>query len=288
MTITSTIKQDFPTLVNDPTLVYLDSAASHQTPHVVIDAMNEYYGKFRSNVHRGLYTINETASIAYENARKTVADFIHAQPEEIIFTRGTTESLNLVALGWANQFINRGEEIIVTTMEHHSNIVPWQMLAKRKGIVLRYWNINNDGALDEKQFNELLNKRTRLVCITHVSNVLGTINPLKKIIQKAYAAKAKVVVDAAQSIAHLGGNMEHLGGPDFLAFSGHKMYGPTGIGVLYAKKSLLEQMEPVFGGGNMVREVTQQYATWNDIPWKFEAGTPPIAEAIGLGAAFKA
>ena len=275
----------FPTLVNNPRLAYLDSAATSQTPYAVVSAMNAYYQEYRSNIHRGIYEISERATSAYEDARAKVADFIKADPSEIIFTKGATEAINLVALGWAGRFLNRGCEIILTELEHHSNIVPWQMLAKRKGLKLIFQKIDQSGRLNENDFTKLLNKQTGLVCVTQVSNALGTINPIKKIIQKAYAVKAKVLIDGSQAIAHIGANMEHLGGPDFYCFSGHKMFGPTGIGVLYAKKHLLEAMEPVFGGGDMILEVTKERSIWNAVPWKFEAGTPPIAEAIGLGAA---
>ncbi|MEK7528346.1 MAG: SufS family cysteine desulfurase [Patescibacteria group bacterium] len=275
----------FPTLANNKSLIYLDSAASMQTPHVVLDAMNSYYEQYRSNIHRGLYTISEKATTAYEAARANVARFINADPAEVIFTRGATEALNVIALGWAEQFIPRGQEILVSILEHHSNIVPWQMLAKRKGLKLRFFDITPDGQIDEDAFTKMLSKQTGLVCITAVSNALGTVTPIKRIIQKSYAARAKVVLDAAQAAAHLGARADLLGGPDFIVFAGHKMYGPTGIGVLYGKRQLLEQMDPVFGGGEMIREVMTERSTWNSLPWKLEAGTPPIAEAIGLSAA---
>lgn len=278
-------REDFPIFRNQPDLVYLDSAATSLKPQCVIDAMNEYYTEYSANVHRGLYELSEKATKAYEEARIIVKDFIGAASEkEIIFTRSATESLNVIAQGWGRQFLKSGDEIILTLLEHHSNIVPWQMVAKEKNCIIKFIPIDDRGTLKLDHLNKLLNRRTKIIAISHVSNALGTITPLKPLIQKAHAIGAKVAVDAAQSIPHLPLNVHYLD-CDFLAFSGHKMCGPTGIGVLFAKEKILREMLPFFGGGNMISEVYQTHSKWNDLPWKFEAGTPPIASAIGLGRA---
>lgn len=279
------IQQDFPIFQNRPGITYLDSAATSLKPQTVIDAEKEYYENYGANVHRGLYDMSEEATQKYEGARQKVVDFIHAaNSREIIFTRNATEAVNLVAVSWAQKFLKEGDEIIVTIMEHHSNIVPWQMLAKRTGCILKFWDINDNGILKEDELSKLLTRRSKLLAITHVSNAIGTINPLKPIIQKAHAAKLKVLVDAAQSIPHMGIDVSYLD-TDFLVFSGHKMCGPTGIGVLYAKERVLETMDPFLFGGDMILEVKKDFVSWNDLPWRFEAGTPNIAGAIGLGAA---
>ncbi len=281
------LKKDFPIFKAHPGLTYLDSAATELKPRQVLEAEMEYYTSYSSNVHRGLYSMSIEATKQYEAAREEVAKFIHAPtPHEIIFTSGATSGINIVAQGFAKQFLHRGDEIIVTLLEHHSNFVPWQAAAKKLGLKIKFWDIKDSGELDEKAFNTLLTPQTRLLAGTHISNALGTINPLKKIIQKAHASKAKVLVDAAQSIAHIPLDAAYLD-CDFLVFSGHKMFGPTGIGILYAKDRILQTMEPFFYGGDMIREVHKEYSTWNDLPWKFEAGTPNIAGAIGLSRAIK-
>jgi cysteine desulfurase / selenocysteine lyase len=280
-----TIKKDFPFFTNRPNLVYLDSAASSQKPQMVTDAITDFYTKDYANIHRGIYDLSEKATAQYEEVRGKVKDFIKARsPKEIIFTSGTTESINLVAQSYARKHLKNGDEIIVTAMEHHANLVPWQVVAKQTGAKLRIWDITDDGTLDSKELNKLLNRQTKLLAITHVSNVLGVINDLKWITQKAHAVNAKVIVDAAQSVPHMGIDVEYLD-CDFLAFSTHKMLGPTGVGVLYAKERHLEEMDPWLYGGDMIREVTLTKSTWNDAPWRFEAGTPNIAGVIGLGAA---
>lgn len=280
-------KKDFPIFKKNPGLVYLDSAATSLKPQCVIDAENEYYSDYGANVHRGLYKISEKATQMYEGSRCAVQKFINAASEkEIIFTSGTTAAINLVAMSWGEQNLRSGDEIILTILEHHANIVPWQMLKKKTNCVIKFADINADGTLDLDGFRKLLTKRTKLVAISHVSNVLGTINPAKRIVQLAHAAGAKVLIDAAQSVPHLKVDVRHLD-CDFLAFSGHKICGPTGIGVLYAKEKIMKNTAPIFGGGDMIREVYKTHSTWNDLPWKFEAGTPAIAQAIGLGAAIE-
>jgi len=279
------LKKDFPLLVNEPTLVYLDSASTALKPRAVIEAVEEYYTNYSANVHRGLYDLSERATAAYEGAREKVRTFIHAgSSREIIFTSGTTASINLVALSWGRSMLKRDDEIILSILDHHSNIVPWQLLAKDIGCKLKFIDCDSKGRLKLDQLSKLLSRRTKLIALSHVSNALGTINQLTTLTQKAHAIGAKVLIDAAQSVPHMPLNVEHLN-CDFLAFSGHKLGGPTGIGVLYAKEELLKQMPPVFGGGDMIREVHTDHSSWNDLPWKFEAGTPPIAQAIGLGAA---
>lgn len=284
----SKIKKDFPLLkqeVNNHPLIYLDNAATTQKPQVVLDTVNDFYKNHNANVHRGIYQLSEKASILYEAAREKVRQLIRAKnQEEIIFTRGTTESINLVAYSWGRKNINSGDEILVTEMEHHSNIVPWQLLAKEKRAKLNYLTVDDNGYLELDKLDQFLNQRTKLLALTHVSNVLGTINPLKEIVTKAHTKGALVLVDGAQAVPHLPVNVLELD-CDFYAFSGHKMLGPTGIGVLYAKKEILEEMPPFLSGGDMIKEVTKKESFWNDLPWKFEAGTMPIAQAIGLGAA---
>jgi cysteine desulfurase/selenocysteine lyase len=280
-------KQDFPIFEEKPNLTYLDSAATSLKPKIVIDAVSSYYGKYSANVHRGIYQLSEEATAAFEGARKTVQQFINAKSEkEIIFTRGTTEGINMVAQGWGNDFLKSGDEIILTVLEHHSNVVPWQMIAKRKNCAIKYLDVDDRGVLRTDQLSKLLTRRTKMIALTHVSNGIGVINPLKPIIQKAHAIGAKVLVDAAQSAPHMGIDVQYLD-CDFLAFSGHKMCGPTGIGVLYGKEKILEAMNPFLGGGDMILEVTKTSSTWNELPYKFEAGTPPIGEVIGLGAAIQ-
>lgn len=278
-------KKDFPIFERDPGLVYLDSAATSLKPKCVIGAMNEYYENYSANVHRGLYSISERATEKFEEARRKVQNFINARSEkEIIFTSGATAAVNMVAQGWGNQYLKSGDEIILSILEHHSGIVPWQMIAKKKNCSIKYLDVAETGILKMDRLSKMLSRRTKIISITHVSNALGTINPLKELIQKAHAVSAKVLVDAAQSVPHMPINVQYLD-CDFLVFSGHKMCGPTGIGVLFAKEKILEEMEPFSGGGDMIKEVFTDRAEWNDLPWKFEAGTPPIAEAIGLGEA---
>ena len=282
-------RTDFPILdrrVHDHPLVYLDSTASSQKPLAVLEAMDAYYRTTNANVHRGAYLLSEEASERYEQARRRVARFINAHSHrEIIFTRNATEGLNLVAQTWGGANLHAGDTILLTEMEHHSNLVPWQMLAQRSGARLAFVPVGEDGRLDDAAFDRLLAERQpKLVAFSLMSNVLGTIPPAPSMIARAHAAGAVVVGDGAQSVAHLPTDVRALD-VDFLAFSGHKMLGPTGIGVLYGKRALLEAMPPFMGGGDMIREVHLDTFTTNDLPWKFEAGTPAIAEAIGLGAA---
>lgn len=281
------LKKDFPIFKKNPGLKYLDSAATSLKPQCVIDAVSDYYSNYSANVHRGLYDLSEKATEAYENSRASAQKFINARSErEIIFTGGTTQAINLVAQSWGKHNLKSGDEILLTILEHHSNLVPWQMIAKEKNCVLKFLDIDGDGKLKIEQLSKLLTKKTKIVAVSHVSNALGTINPLKLIIQKAHAVSAKVLVDAAQSAPHMPLDVQYLD-CDFLALSGHKMCGPTGIGILYAKEKILEEMPPVTFGGNMIREVRKTYAKWNSLPWKFEAGTPAIAEAIGFGKALE-
>ncbi len=281
-------RADFPILsqrVQGKALVYLDSTATAQKPLSVLDAMDGYYRTTNANVHRGAYALSEAASAQYEDARKRIARFIHARSvREVIFTRNATEGLNLVAQTWGLANLGAGDLIVLTEMEHHSNLVPWQMLADRTGAVLDFIPVTDAGLLDQDAYTKLLERAPKLVAFSLMSNVLGTITPAKAMIAAAHAAGAVVVCDGAQSVAHLPTDVRDLD-CDFLAFSGHKMLGPTGIGVLYGKRALLEAMPPFLGGGDMIREVHLRSFTPNDLPWKFEAGTPAIAEAIGLGAA---
>jgi len=279
------LREEFPILhqeVNGKPLVYLDNAASTQKPKAVIDALVEYYTSINANIHRGIHTLSEAATTAFEESRKSVASFINAaHNEEIIFTKGTTEGINLVASTWGRQNIQAGDVILLSGMEHHSNMVPWQMLAQEKGAVVRYIPLNDAGELDMECLPKLLQDNVKLVAVNHVSNTLGTINPLKQIILLAKKAGAIILADGAQAISHLDVDVQELD-VDFYAFSGHKMYGPTGIGVLYGKKSLLESMPPYQGGGEMISEVTYEGCTFNELPYKFEAGTPNIADTIAL------
>ncbi len=267
-------------------LVFLDSAASSQKPRQVIDAMSDYYVTSHANVHRGIHVLSERATAAYEAGRDKVRDFIHARSRrEIVFTRNTTESVNLVAATWGRANLHPGDVVVLSEMEHHSNIVPWQLLAEQVGFTIRYIPITDDGLLDLDAYAAFLrDEPVRLVSVMHVSNVLGTVNPVADMIAQAHAAGALVMIDGAQSVPHLAVDAQALD-MDFLAFSGHKMAGPTGIGVLYAKRALLEAMPPYMGGGDMIKKVTLEGSTWNDLPYKFEAGTPAIAEGVGLGAA---
>lgn len=284
------IRADFPILDQEAhpgkRLVFLDSAASSQKPRQVIDAMSHYYETSHANVHRGIHVLSERATAAYEGAREKVRAFINAaSPREIIFTRNTTESINLIAYSWGRATLRPGDVIVLSEMEHHSNLVPWHILAEQTGVHLRYIPVTDEGLLDLDAYRAFLrDEPVRLVSIMHVSNVLGTVNPVREMIAEAHAAGALFAVDGAQSVPHLAVDVQALDA-DFLAFSAHKMAGPTGIGVLYGKRALLEAMPPFLGGGEMIRRVTLEGSTWNDLPHKFEAGTPAIAEAAGLGAA---
>ncbi len=282
------IRADFPILqrrIGDKPLIYLDNGASSQKPHSVLAVMDDYYRRYNANVHRGVHTLSEEATAAFEDARARVARFIHAASDkEIIFTRGTTEGINLVAHTWGRANLRPGDEVLITEMEHHSNIVPWQILADQVGFTLRYVPITPHGELDYDALSTLLTGRTRLFSFVHASNVLGVVNPAAELTAKAHAVGAKVLLDGAQSVPHMPVDVQALD-VDFLVFSSHKMCGPTGIGVLYGKRSLLEAMPPWQGGGDMIREVKMSGSKWNTLPYKFEAGTPAIAEAIGLGAA---
>ena len=281
------IRNEFPILgrrVNGKPLVYLDSAATSQKPASVIDVMDDYYRRYNANPHRGVYAISEEATAAYESARQRVATFINAaSPKEVIFTRNTTEAINLVRYSWGRANIKAGDRILLTEMEHHSNLVPWQLLAQEVGAHLEFLCIDDDGFLLLDQLERKLDG-VRLLAITHQSNTLGTINPIKAIASVAHRAGALVLVDGAQAVPHMAVDIQDLG-VDFYAFSGHKMCGPTGVGVLWARRSLLEAMPPFLGGGDMIKRVKLTEASWNDLPWKFEAGTPSVAEGIGLGAA---
>jgi len=288
---TTRIRADFPILRRQVKpgvpLVYLDNAATSQKPFAVIEAMDDFYRQYNSNIHRGIHTIAEEATAKYEEARGRIAEFIGApSPKQIIFTRNATESINLVAFSWGRANLYPGDLIILTEMEHHSNLVPWQILASERDLRLEFIPVTPDGLLDLGVFEELLELKPRLVGFTHMSNVLGTINPAKEIIRLAHQAGALTVVDGAQSVPHLPVNVQDLDA-DFLAFSGHKMCGPSGIGVLYGRKDLLESMPPFLGGGDMIKRVELRSFVPNEIPYKFEAGTPAIAEAIGLGSAVK-
>lgn len=283
------LRAQFPTLhqqVNGKPLIYLDNGATTQKPLRVIERISDYYINENANVHRGVHALSQIATDAYEDARKTIQEYIGAEKShEIIFTKGATDSLNLVAFS-LGEGLKEGDEIIISAMEHHSNIVPWQMVCQRKGSVLKAVPFDDNGNLMIEALDDLLTPKTKVVSITQVSNALGTINDIKTIIEKAHAVGAKVVIDGAQGIQHLPINVRELD-IDFYAFSGHKVYGPTGIGVLYGKEALLNEMPPYQGGGDMIREVTLERTTYNELPYKFEAGTPNIAGAIGLGEAFK-
>lgn len=282
------VREQFPILhqqVNGHDLVYLDSAATSQKPRVVIDAMNEYYRSYNSNVHRGVHTLGTRATDAYEGAREKVRAFIRASSvQEIIFTRGTTTALNTVAISYARANLKEGDEIVITHMEHHANIIPWQQAAKATGATLKYIPLQEDGTLSLEDVKQTISHQTKIVAVTHVSNVLGTINPIKEIAKIAHDHGAIIVVDGAQSTPHMQIDVQDLD-CDFFAFSGHKMCGPTGIGVLYGKKDLLNNMEPAEFGGEMIDFVDLYDSTWKELPWKFEAGTPIIAGAVGLGKA---
>lgn len=282
------VATDFPILnqtINNHRLVYLDSAATAQKPNVVIEAVSNYYKYDNANVHRGVHTLGQRATDAYEGARETVTKFIHAKSsKEVIFTRGTTQSINIIARSYGDQFINAGDEIVLTEMEHHSNLIPWQQVAKRTGAILKFIPLEEDGTITMTAVRNTVTTKTKIVAVTHVSNVLGTINPIKEISLHAHDVGAVVMVDGAQAVPHMPVDVQDLN-CDFYAFSGHKMGAPTGIGVLYGKEEWLKKLDPVEYGGEMIDFVGLTDATWKELPWKFEGGTPIIAGAVGLEAA---
>ena len=290
------IREDFPILkrkINNHPLIYFDNAATTQKPKQVIDAIKEFYENYNANVHRAIHTLSQESSELYENAHEEVAKFINADGmEEIIFVRGTTEAINLVAYAWGLRNLKSEDEVLVTLMEHHSNIVPWEMLSKIKGFKVKYAEVNDDGTLNYESFENAISDKTKIVCLAHVSNVTGVINDVKRVAKTTHEYGALVLVDGAQSVPHLPVDVKDLD-IDFLAFSGHKMLGPTGIGALYGKRGVLEKMEPFHGGGSMIKEVTFDTMTrgcsisLNDLPWKFEAGTPNVCGGVGLMAAVK-
>ena len=289
---TDAIRKDFPilqrTVHGDKPLVYLDNAATSQSPQQVIDTIVEYYSLHNANVHRGIHVLAEEATALYEGGRDKVAAFINAPREEVVFTKNSSEALNLVAnvLGWAGDpyGIRPGDEIVISEMEHHSNIVPWQLTAERIGAKLRWFGITDEGRLDLSNLDELINERTKVVSLVHISNILGTVNPVETIVKRAHEVGALVVLDASQSAPHLPLDVQGLGA-DFVAFTGHKMLGPTGVGVLWGRRDLLEELPPFLGGGEMIQTVTMEKSTYAGLPHKYEAGTPPIAEVIALGTA---
>ncbi|MBU1921154.1 cysteine desulfurase [bacterium] len=282
------IRQDFPILnvkINGKPLIYLDSAASSQKPVQVLQSYCGFCEQRYANVHRGIHTLGESATSDYEAARETVAKFVHAPTKDgLIFTRGTTESINLVARSYGHKFIKHGQAIVLTPMEHHANLIPWQLVAKAVGAELRFWPMQEDGTLDFEKGRKLLDNSVAMLCFTHISNVLGTVNPVREMIDLAHQVGAKVLVDGAQAVPHMPVDLTELDA-DFYAFSGHKMLGPTGIGVLWGRPEVLNDMDPFLTGGEMIREVWLDHATWNEIPYKFEAGTPAIAEAVSMAAA---
>lgn len=284
------IRSEFPVLdqeVQGHPLVYLDNAATTQKPKRVIKALSDYYEQYNSNIHRGIHSLAEKATFKFEQTRILLKDFINApEKEEIIFTRGTTESINLVASSWGRKNLNKGDEVVISTLEHHSNIVPWQLICEQTGAVLKVIPVNDRGELIMGEFDKLLSDRTKMVAVNHASNSLGTVNPIKEIIQKAHNYGAVVLIDGAQAGAHLPIDVKDLDA-DFYALSAHKFYGPTGIGALFGKRSLLEDMPPYMGGGEMIKDVSFKGTTYNDLPYKFEAGTPNIADVIGFGEAIR-
>jgi cysteine desulfurase/selenocysteine lyase len=283
-------RSQFPILskkIKGKDLVYFDNAATSQKPIAVIEAISNYYKDYNANIHRGLHTLADKATAAYESSREAVQEFIKAaHKEEIIFTKGTTDGINLIASAWGNANLNLGDEIILSTLEHHSNIVPWQMLAERNGAIIKIIPVDEEGIIDMQAFEKMLTPKTKIVSIIHVSNALGVINPVEEIISKAHANNTLVLLDGAQSAVHLDINVIKLD-CDFFVFSGHKIYGPTGVGILYGKRQLLEAMPPYQGGGEMIKEVSFEKTTYNELPFKFEAGTPNIADVIALKAAIE-
>ena len=284
------IRAEFPILhqqVNGKPLVYLDNAATNQKPQRVIDALVKHYQADNANIHRGIHTLAERSTTAFENTRKAVKEFINAnEAEEIIFTKGTSESINLVASSWGRKFLHPEDEVLISAMEHHSNIVPWQMICEERGAILKVMPINQKGEIILAEMEALLSAKTKIVAFNHASNSLGTINPVKDLIRKAHAVGAKVLIDGAQATSHLPVDVQDLDA-DFYAFSAHKMYGPTGLGILYGKRSMLEKTPPYQGGGEMIKDVSFEKTTYNDIPYKFEAGTPDIANVIAFKSAIE-
>jgi cysteine desulfurase / selenocysteine lyase len=281
------VRPDFPILtrqVHGRPLVYLDSAATAQKPQAVLDAMDDYYRLHNANVHRGVHTLAEEATALFEASRGRVARFVGASERATVFTKNATEAINLVAYAWGLRTLREGDEILVTEMEHHANLVPWQLIARLTGARLRAIRVGDDFRLDLSSLDEVLTERTRMVAVSAMSNVLGTVNPVAEIAERAHAAGALVLADGSQAVPHVGVTLGGLG-VDFLVFTGHKLLGPMGVGVLAAREELLDGMEPFLGGGEMIRDVELERSTWNDIPWRFEAGTPNVAEAIGLAAA---
>lgn len=281
------IRNDFPFIQNNKDLIYFDNAATTQKPKCVLDEITFFYSNYNSNVHRGVYKIAEEATIKYESTRDSIANFINADNRDsIIFTSGATEAINLIAYGWARNKLTRGDHILLSEMEHHSNIVPWQIIANELGLIIDYIPINSDYELDLEEIDKYFHSNTKIVSIVHQSNVLGTINPIKKIIKYAQSCNVLTVIDACQSIVHQEIDVQNLD-CDFLVFSGHKLYGPTGVGVLYGKMDSLNQMSPFMGGGEMIDKVTKENFTMNKIPWKYEAGTPQICQVIALKSAIE-
>ena len=280
------IRNDFPAFRSkEKNFIYLDSASTSQKPQSVIDTVSSYYSSYAANIHRALYEIGEKATDKYENVRDKVKQFMNVpDSHSIIFSRSTTESINLVAYAWGAKNISQNDHILITEMEHHSNIVPWQLLASRSNAPLDYISLKNDGMLELESFKKKISSKTKILSISHQSNVFGTVNPINEIIDEAKKVDAITVIDGAQAVPHMKVDIEDLG-CDFYAFSGHKMLGPTGVGVLIGRKNILEEMDPFMGGGEMINTVNMDKSTWNDVPWKFEAGTPNIAQVIGLGAA---
>lgn len=281
-------QNEFPLLkrsIHGKKIVYLDSAATTQKPKRVLQKMMGYYEKHNANVHRAIHTLSEESTREYESARETIASFLHAEPEEIIFVKNATDGLNTTVM-LLEDYVKEDELIVTSILEHHSNLLPWQHLAKKKNVRIEYVQIRKDGSIDMDHAISLLRKKPKILAITHMSNALGTVVPIKELTKKAHEQGTLVVVDGAQSIAHMPIDVRALD-VDFFAFSGHKVYGPMGIGVLYGKKELLQKLEPVFFGGEMIKEVTLERATWNDLPWKFEAGTPPVEGAVGLAEAIR-
>lgn len=278
------IRKEFPIYDTHPNLVYLDSGATSLKPRVVLDKMNEYYMEYGVNIHRGVYALSYKATNEYEQARTKVAKFINAKFEEVVFTKNTTESLNYIALAYGNKFLKENDEIITSELEHHSSVLPWQHLANKKNLKLKYIPLNEEGRITIDNFEKVISKNTKVVCLNYVSNVMGYITPIKEIIKKAHEVGAVVIVDAAQAAPHMKINVNELD-CDFLAFSAHKMLGPTGLGVLYGKKSIMKNLEPLFYGGDMIDEVDKYTSTYKELPYRLEAGTPAIAEIIGFSKA---
>ena len=280
------IKNDFPIFKSkEKNFIYLDSASTSQKPQSVIDSVSSYYDSYSANIHRALYEIGEKATDKYESVREKIRQFMNVpDSHSIIFSSGTTESINLIAYAWGTKNLNNDDHILITEMEHHSNLIPWQLLSSRSNASLDYILLNNDGTLELESLEKKILSKTKIISVSHQSNVFGTINPINKIIDEAKKVGAITVIDGAQAVPHMKVDIENLG-CDFYAFSGHKMLGPTGVGVLIGRKTILEKMDPFMGGGEMINTVTMEKSTWNDVPWKFEAGTPNIAQVIGLGAA---